>query len=249
MSIHCTCAYKSHVDDGGSVWTTILEFLFSIIVVIFGVKLNYRFIQKLKEERKNKPFSRKGNVIDPIMRWFLWVQIIYWPYNIFYHWIESNEIIQSEAMNGWWCIVFKMILQYCRFIIAYNSLFVAAIRYLYIVHEKKANQWKFENVGRWMAITSFVLPITLETIKWFTAESTHYTILPKYNECIEFYQRLNNYDKSVEIKPTLVAWTLNYLPLGIVRAIHYTCLVFTFTVLLNVYEAFFYIKIKQNVQR
>ena len=250
MPINCACVYKSHVDDPGSIWTTTFELLFSAIIIIIGVKVNYRFVQKLKEEKRHKPLDRKGNVIEPIMRWFLWFQMIYWPYHLFYYWIMSNEIIPSDSMNGWWCIVMlQIVISYGTFIIAYNSLFVAVIRYLYIVHNRTANQLDFVNVGRWMAISSFALPVIQQTIILFTSEFTQYTIIQRYNDCIVFYQALNSSDTINITKPTLVSWTLNYLPVGAVRVIYYVSLVFKLVVVFNIVEAFLYFRIYQSVMR
>ena len=249
MSFICACAYQTHVDEGGSIWTTFLEFLFLTIVIIFGIKINYKFIQKLKEEKRSKPLDRKGNVIEPIMRWFLWFQLIYWPYNIIYGWVNLNEIISTEAMNGWWCDIIRKPIQLGRYIVAYNSLFVAIIRYIYIVKTKVANQWKFENVGKWLAISSFSIPFALEIIKLFTNDGLHYKLMPKYNDCIDFYQGSNSSGKISSHTPIFVSWTLNYLSLEVVRTIHYTTVAFSVIVALNVFEVFLYFRINQSIQR
>ena len=136
-----------------------------------------------------------------------------------------------------------------RFIVAYNSLFVAIIRYIYIVKMKVANQWKFENVGKWLAISSFSIPFALEIIKLFTSDSSHYKLMPRYNDCIDFYQGLNRTGKINSNASIFVDWTLNYLSLEVVRTIHYTAVAFSLIVALNVIEVFLYFRINQSIQR
>jgi hypothetical protein len=69
--IFCACLYKAVINIPVSLWSTVLEFLFSVIISVCGEIFNYRFMTKLKEEKRKTPIGRKGNVIEPIMRWYL----------------------------------------------------------------------------------------------------------------------------------------------------------------------------------
>ena len=252
MSIQCGCIYDSFVDEPGSTYTTVFEFLFSVIIGISGIKINYRFILQLKEERRKTPPCRKGNVIEPIMRWFLWFQILYWPYNLMYFWINVNEIIPSKAMNGWWCIVLQQIaLNQGRQIISFNSLFVAAIRYVYIIHNKKANQWKFEMVGKWIAISSFAVPIALDTLKTVITDFTEFpfSIMTRFNNCTDAYHNVNNIGNGDSIIPITAEWVLYYLPKNVVVSIYYIIFAIVTLVVYNVIECFLYLQMHQNVKR
>ena len=252
MSIQCGCIYDSLVDEPGSTYTTVFEFLFSVIIGISGIKINYRFILQLKEERRKTPPGRKGNVIEPIMRWFLWFQILYWPYNLMYYWINVNGIIPSKAMNGWWCIVLQQIaLNQGRLIISFNSLFVAAIRYVYIIHSKKANQWKFEMVGKWIAISSFAVPIALDTIKMVITDYTEFPffLMTRFNNCTDSYHEVNNTGNGDSFKPITAEWALYYLPKDVVLSIYYIIYAIVIIVAYNLIEGFLYLHMHQNVKR
>ena len=81
---YCTCIVRSLRDyREDEILPTLLELLVSLAISIGGVFLNYKFLSKLKVERRNKPFGRKGNNIEPVMRWFLVVQIAFWPYMLY----------------------------------------------------------------------------------------------------------------------------------------------------------------------
>ena len=133
-----------------SIWTTILDFFFSTVIGVLAVMVNYSFMKKLEEEKRLKPPGRKGNVIEPVMRLFCKIQMVYWPYYLLYFWINFNGIIPSYLMNGWWCnVILQISIKFLRMLISWNSFFVALIRYIYIVHREKSNQWEFEQVGKW----------------------------------------------------------------------------------------------------
>ena len=90
------CLLKTFIDDPVATWSTILEFLFSVLIGVCGVIVNYRYRQKLQEEKRNTPAGRKGNVIEPIMRWYCILQMIFWPYELLLLWITTNEVIPFE---------------------------------------------------------------------------------------------------------------------------------------------------------
>ena len=243
----CICSTSSFGDKDASTWSTVLEFMFSIIIGVCGLAVNYIFLKKLREEKRNTPPTRKGNVIEPIMSWYCFIQMIYWPYSLFYFWITFNEIIAPEIFNGWLC-QFRFI-KLGRTTIAYNSLFVAIIRYLYIVHHQKANQWSFKKVGRLFQVASVAIPVLTETVAVFTNSYSEFTTQPTFAECIALHQGLNDTDEMIIPKPPLVAWTMTYLPELLVNGISDTYYCITGIVLSNIIEGPLYFRIHQNISR
>jgi hypothetical protein len=248
--IFCTCLYTAFVDNPVSNWSTVLEFLFSVIIGVCGITLNYEFLKKLREEKRKTPLNRKGNVIEPIMRWFCVVQIIYWPYHLLFFWTIYNEIIPSEQMNGWWCNVTMQIgVRFGRMIVGYNSLFVALIRYIYIDYHQKSNQWEFEKVGRLFQIASIAVPIAIESVGVFTNSYPEYTTQPAFNECIDFYQGLNSTNGINISKPSSVEWAMSYVPETVVHGFFYAYYFIAAVVCLNVIDGFCYIQIHRSISR
>ena len=84
---------KTFVDDSVSTLSTVLDFVFSVLISVCGVIVNYRFRKKLKEEKRNTPPGRKGNVIEPIMSWYCILQMIFWPYELLLLWMGFNGVI------------------------------------------------------------------------------------------------------------------------------------------------------------
>ena len=248
--IFCACVYKTLIDEPVSTWSTTIEFLFSVAISICGVIVNYRFRKKLQEEKRNKPIGRKGNVIEPVMSWFCVLQIIFWPYELLLIWLAHNAIVPFYLMPGWLCSVWYTLMHMGRLCIAYNSLFIAFIRYVYIVHQQRSNQWDFEKTGKRFQVFSIAIPITMETIRVFTDPGTWISkSSDRFEDCADFYQGSNSTDSGDLPKPAGFKLTINYLPEALVFTIYYIYLTITVVVLTNIVEAFLYFRIFRSIRR
>ena len=183
------------------------------------------------------------------MRWFCVIQMIYWPYHLLFFWIQSNEIIPSQYMNGWWCYLFFGVIKFGRLCIACNSIFVALIRYVYIIYQKKSNQWDFEYVGRVFRIASVAVPILIETIGLFTNSFKGFTELDTFLECIASYQGQNSTDNIQIPTPYFLALTKTVFPEWMVLTVYYVYIMIFFAVGSNLIEGFFYFRIFRNIKR
>ena len=249
-NIICACMYKTFVARPVAYWSTIVEFLISLILCFVGIVVNVSFFKKLKKEKQKVPPGRKGNVIEPIMSRFCIFQIFYWPYHLLFFWISLNEIIPTEYMNGWWCNIF---LQYGiklgRMIIGYNSLFVALIRYLYIVHSPKMNKWEFKRVGMVFKICSITIPIGMEIVGNFFNSYEELQAQDGFQECIANFKNLNGTTVDKIPDPYPLAWTLQVLPESIVVIIRWMFLLIAAIVFMNVIEYYLYFKIFKSIKR
>ena len=248
--IPCACVYESFADEPGSIWTTLLEFVFSVFIVVCGVMANLNLLKKLHEERQNTPVSRKGNVIEPIMSLFGWIQVIYWPVYLLLLWIQFNQIVPSTYMNGWWCsILLQLGIQLGRLIIACNSLFVALIRYFYIVYPQKSNQWEFKRVGNIFRICSLAIPTVLHLLHQFVNNYGFWQNQPNYRKCVASFQGLNITDDIQFPKAVLVEWTTQFIPESIVIILNIAFSVIESIVLLNLLEGLLYFRMFRCVKR
>ena len=228
---------KTFVDDPVSTVSTVLDFVFSVLISVCGVIVNYRFRKKLKEEKRNTPPGRKGNVIEPIMSWYCILQMIFWPFRLLFLWIVFNGVITSEQMPSWLCYLLYYAMRIGRMCIAYNSLFVALIRYLYIVHRQKANQWNFERTSRWFQIASIAIPVALEALYFFAAEGIEFTTSNhRFDACLAYFDISYTTENVRQFGFEL---SLRVLPLPLVATLGYVYSIITIIVICNVVEVFF----------
>ena len=163
-------------------------------------------------------------------------------------WIMSNQIIPSKYMDGWWCYaIYPIGIKFGRICIGYNSLLIALIRYIYIVHHEKANQWEFAKVGKLFRRLGIAIPLCLETIGIFTQSVSGLTSHENFPECFASYQGLNN-TEYIKIE-SWDKWTMNFVPEWIVATVGYVVLVIHAIVLLNVCEGFLYLAIYKSITR
>ena len=228
---YCECLLKSFAAKPVPLYSTIIQVVLSLVICVCGIFLNYKVSKKLKQERKRRPLGKRGNVVEPIMRWFVILQIIYWPLQLLFFWVHVNSIIAVEVVPWWLCILMANSIALGRFIIAYNSFFVALVRYMYIVHEIKANQWNFETIGRLSQIGSIIVPALMSFLM---------------NTTFDFNLLLNQCGNS---ERNIFNLTRNYLPDSLVNAIGIISFSIQMIVFLNITEAFLYFKIFRTIKR
>ena len=248
--IVCTCLYEAYKDPPMSIWTLILDFLCSLVIGILGVIVNYKFIQKLQKEKQSRPEGRKGNVIEPVMKLFCKVQIIYWPFYLLYFWLSLNGILPSSFMSGWSCILGGWaVIKLGRVIISWNSFFVALIRYTYIVHREKSNQWDFDRVGKWFGVASIGIPIVFNTIDVLTNGGWQYQLGEAFANCISLNLGLNNTNNMTIPNVYPYAWTVEYLPQYLILSIYYTVWVLKVLICANIADGYLYLSIYRCIKR
>ena len=245
----CITALKSFVEHPVKFWTTILEFIFTLIICTCGVTLNIKFSKKLEQERRCKPVGRKGNVIEPIMRWFIKLQIVYWPLELFVFWIIVNDLMPS-FIHPQICFLGAFIITCGRLIVAFNSIILALIRYLYIVHSQKASKWEFDKVARWFQIASLAVPFSIHIVWLLTFDRS----IIRENIIEKFYIDENGATNTTstqctEEAPLSVTFTSQYLPKPFLDTVGIFTLIVEAITYLNIAECFLYAKIFLTIQR
>ena len=237
------CRYGYFVDRPFNIRVTVLEFIISGIIIVSGLIFNHKFFASLREERRNRPIGRKGNVIEPLMSWFCVFQMIYWPFDLLFMWVNTNGLVSSYQMPTWLLYFFYEPIRFGRTYLACNSIFVAVIRYLYIVHDQKLNQYQFKNVAKLFQAISIGIPIALETICLFTLSANFCKWKVLNDNPVEFG------NTSEFIQKETVEWTLKYVPEKVVTAMAIFYLTAKVLIVSNLLEGYLYVKIFRSIHR
>ena len=243
----CITAQKIFVEHPVKFWTTISEFIFTLIICTCGVTLNIKFSKKLEQERRCKPVGRKGNVIEPIMRWFIKLQIVYWPLELFVFWIIVNDLIPS-FIHPQICFLGAFIITCGRLIVAFNSIILALIRYLYIVHSQKASKWEFDKVAKWFQISSIAVPLSIHILWWLTFDRTLFIqdMIEKIYTKKDVASNTTLTQCTKEIPPSV---TSQYLPKPFIDTMAIFTTIVGAIAFLNIAECFLYAQIFKTIQR
>ena len=246
MTSVCNCIIEFCSDETGYLWSTIAEAIVSLALCVVGIILNLKILKKLRIEKRNKPLERKGNVVEPIMRWFCRIQIVSWPLHLLFYWTWKNGLIPSDILFGV-CRPLALLVTSGRAITAYNSLFIALIRYIYIVHDTKAKQWQFETVGSIFQAGSIIAPITINTIAFLGLEPTFLDDDIQKRMCPHAFNATEQ--GNGQGRYTSHAFLLQFLPTSIVHPVGITFVVIHLMVYANLTEAYLYTKMFLKMKR
>ena len=215
-----------------------------LIIIGIGTIVNLRFRTKLQDEKKQTPIGRRGNVVYPIMSMFCQLQIVFWPFDLLLLWEITNEIVPVDFIHPRICAILLMTLKSGRIYIAYHSLFIALIRYVYIVQDKISNQWNYERAANYFKVFSILVPIAIEALGHLTFGSGPLTLIKEVRECMGVSEELD-----APIPSDLVKWTMIYLPAPLVKLLSYLYAILTVIVSTNMVEAYLYLRIFQKMKR
>ena len=247
-----TCIVKQQIYDSYSIFSTVVEFFVVVVLTVCGLMANYNLWNALKEEKKNKPIGRKGNVIEPIVSWYCIIQSVFWPYLMFNLWIVPNQVITVEGSPAWLIYIGLQSAYLGRTYIAFNSLCCATIRYWYIDHQEKAKQWDHERTRRNFQLASVFLPLILQIVAAFTAKYAIMTAGNKrFEDCMVLYDDLylgRNSTEKLPRVPSLYLLTTNVVPIPIVETIYIITIAIAFVIYSNGIEAYLYFKISQTIK-
>ena len=244
----CPC-FLQFISNPGSSISTKLEFGFILFIIGIGITINLKFRTKLLDEKKKMPIGRRGNVVEPVMRVFCLLQMVFWPYDLILLWAITNEVVPTDSINPKLCSAIMITLKSGRMCIAYHSLFVALIRYMHIVQDQILNQWNYERVANYFKVFCIIFPLAMECIGAMTT-SPYYTMTKEIEDCIGFEDDLNDgFTIEKQVPSELVQWTMNYLPISLIQAVSLMYTIATVSVLANVTEAYLYLRIFQKMKR
>ena len=244
----CPC-FLQFISNPGSSISTKLEFGFILFIIGIGITINLKFRTKLLDEKKKMPIGLRGNVVEPVMRVFCLLQMVFWPYDLILLWAITNEVVPTDSINPKLCSAIMITLKSGRMCIAYHSLFVALIRYMHIVQDQILNQWNYERVANYFKVFCIIFPLAMECIGAMTTPP-YYTMTKEIEDCIGFEDDLNDgFTIEKQVPSELVQWTMNYLPISLIQAVSLMYTIATVSVLANVTEAYLYLRIFQKMKR
>ena len=164
-----------------------------------------------------------------------------------------GHIFPSDFWIGWHSIVLWNVgIKMGRLYIACNSLFTSLIRYIYIVHHERSNQWEFEVVGKFFRISSVLIPLSIQSIGFFTSDMVEIqTLWPQKElaDCIASHLNVNSTNIEIPYPPDVLQWTRTILPESVITALWLIFVCCSVLIYSNVVELVLYLRIFQTIWR
>ena len=184
---------------------------------------------------------------------------IYYLFVIPFWHISTSKPHLAAVTGEWVCYINAFVTLYGFFIITPNSLLIAVMKYMFIVHHEKMMRLGERNAQKMFMCVNLIVPLVLTTItgvtKHFYALSTLTSCFGMREEIDEIRTKYNTWDKNIERyflcnlntteKDILDAYTLYVIKQCL-------CALKSIVVLLintNIPEAFFYYKIFRKMKR
>ena len=253
----CLCTHIGFWYNPSSAFIVTIELLVISLICSMCVMVNYKFRKKLKEEKKNRPPGRKGNVIEPLMSWYCLILMFGTTYCQLIHWQFVNEIIPFHLIPEWGCIVLTTLERSLVSVILCNSLFTALIRYVYIVHHQRANTWEFDKVGKNFQLASIVIPTGMEIVHLCTnsrdmslTENTLEMGMAKFESCNNYFNGTNSTINPTSLNESILNPLVQTIfSHNVALVVYYFYVVVYAAVTLNIVEGYLYIKIFRCIKR
>ena len=164
-----------------------------------------------------------------------------------------SAFIQSDFWMGWHStVLWNLGIKMGRVYIASNSLFTSLIRYIYIVHHERSNQWEFEKVGKFFCISSFLIPLTLESIGFFTDDMNmiqRFWPQKELTDCLASYLNVNSTHIEIPYPPDSLQLTMAILPESVISALRFVFVSCILLIYSNMVEFILYLRIFQTIKR
>ena len=235
-------------------WQTIYRIAF-FLVIVFGVIIN----KKLFKIVRNDTPGERGRVFQQILASYAVIQSIGWPFIIV--WMIGIGILLQiygqliPACFYVYCVhigVFSYIL--LRTYVGFNSLILAAGRYIFVVHDRHVVKWGIEVVARMLIRSSFIIPmvmallsdsvITLEYNGWLSQIQQYETSCHSQDSHQQEYRRsiVGNVTAKDLFKSPLYDVLHSMLPAWFTSGLYGLHLVLTIVLYSNVIEGIIYAK-------
>ena len=246
IDLFSECIFKVFKNEWASFTSIVTEFIFSSIIIVCGILINYSFLAKLKQEKRSKPAGRKGNVVEPIMTVCCWVQMIFWPTRLVMAWLFHNEILNAEIMPTWIRYFMLNVLMIGRVYLCFYSFFCAFIRYVYIVHYEKVYHIEFQMVANRVKIASIFVPVFVGTLSLTVVGGYQLKGNDIFDQCSDSITEQGEGNARLSILATMFP---DYLTPFVVRLIYYLTVLVWMIFGLNTVEAFMYRSIFAQIRR
>ena len=126
--------------------------------IFLGIKLCLLVVGEYLYVSVYKLMKKENGIIKNITHLFVWAQMIFWPFWIFF--AASTDFIHplKEVIGEWYCNAGHFLFYFLGHVITLHSFMSAAMRYLFILHREKVDLFGRERTKRLFFILSILVP-------------------------------------------------------------------------------------------
>ena len=157
----------------------IIFLIVKLLVLIAGEFLQFKVYQLITKER---------GILKDVGRLVVVTQMIFWPFWVSF--ASSTDFIHpmNQVVGQWFCDFGYIVFYFLGNIIIFHSFIVALMRYFFIVHETKVNDYGKEKVESIFLILSICFPLIVVT--WKGLEGADLNAMSFINKCYGKHHRV-----------------------------------------------------------
>ena len=137
-----------------------VDLIIYIIIFVLGTTINCKYLKDMKEDDRNRPLGTNPSLILPIMTTKTKMLIVWTPFYFFLYWFLNQGFDLPDWFRYALCYD-QYISATVRFYFALNSLTIATMRYVFIVHNGKVLRMGKDFVKKMFYILHFVVPFLM----------------------------------------------------------------------------------------
>ena len=222
----------------------VIYFIVQAVVYSIGLVINIKVISVCWKKKETTTWQ-----IHMINSIFL---TIFWPLDLSFLAV-SNTIPKLSMYTGeWFCKLSAFVIIYGVKIIIMNSLIVAVMKYVFIVHTLKARKYGNEKVQKLFTIINLTIPLILATFQVIMGDYEFYKAI---NNCLglerENMPKLNIWQKLFfcKVKEPDEFLSEGYTTNLVLQSACAIQSALTYLIISNLPEAYFYYKIFTKMKR
>ena len=251
----CYCILHAMFGTAKSTTSQTLVVIATIFIAISSPAVNIRWYKILQHEKRTTPISRKGNVAYPILTLYSVVQVFSIPL-VIYHTVLQLGFIESSWHPPWLCYIGKTITFMFGSYVSFHSYFTAMVRYGFIIHESKVNNFGIQKTKAVFLYASVLVPVIIGLTFDVTSAPLFIKDTQPYRQCVEFSHNVSNmtiwHEKGFpdEAYTTIVYNHLTkVIPNWLVHGISGFCMIVWATGFSNLVEGYLYYRMFSHVKR
>ena len=163
------------------------DLIIYVVIFVLGTMVNWKYLKDMEEDDRNRPPGTNPSLILPIMTTKTKMLIVWTPFYFFLYWFLNQEFDIPDWFRYALCYD-QYIATTVRFYFALNSLTIATMRYVFIVHNGKVLRLGKELVKRMFYTLHFLIPLAMGILHGCTLPVPMNVQNIAQKTCNEFYQ-------------------------------------------------------------
>jgi len=149
-----------------------LFFLVRSILFFISEFINVKIFLQLKKETC---------LINDVARVFTCTQMVILPFWLLYNTSTDFFHPMNEIIGNWFCTLGWFSIHLCGTIIAFHSFVVALMRYLFIVHDRKIENFGKKKAKKVIMYLTFIIPLLV--VIWEGTNGSDLDVISVVNKC------------------------------------------------------------------